>query len=539
MAIDTGGGFYGGAASGLQSGLQLGSEMQARAADQQLRQQQFGLQQHEQARLDRHEQMELNQNALKYAQDQKDQLTDRIAGYAQSFQQAHAGLPLSDTYAAIQQDPGYQALLTRQSALGSQMEQYATRAYGSNVIDGYRQSMQDAADVAQGKVAPQDLPGHRLTYMMALTGHDPINFVSNYDHNGDGVADGQSPIGGHLDAIHTAAGQRDWGSALTSAGNLMAPYMSPHAPDHPDHNLDIRAPYGGSGDNAHIGQTANVAGSLGVANASVNSNPAVSDNLIKSHDAGATNDVAFARYIISKNGGVKGLAAKLAEPTPLEQEYGFLKTAISGEHPDWSDAQITSEALARAKPDPLAAEKLRIAGQKDVETMRLGGEQTIEGMRSKSAAAVEGMRLGGEAAQEKRREAFEAPKQKADIDYENTLKGRGRGQLMEGSDGQMYTYDPVAHTTLDSGGNPVDTTTLGITLKPAKAGGAGGLPMHPMQDPQTGFTTGFATPDPKDPTKFIIMQPSTPPGIAAPSQGAPGAPLPAYINPLTKKPWGQ
>lgn len=494
--INTGGGAYGGAAAGLQAGLSLGAGLFNQAAERQqhqqdmgLRQQEFGLQQRAADRLDREESTRLNQTAIG-AYDQSIAQLSRLAA------------------AASARNDGAQetAINAHLDELRQSRQARVDKMIAPEVVAGVTQARDDAAALRDGQSTPDQLGPKRFSHVVGLTGHPAISFVDGYDHNDDGDDEPHGPISQAVNDVHEHARNGNWNGAHESSFSLMAPYVSPHPPDHPDHAPGLSTPYanpslarpdlntgqvlqtdaaqaGTQPDmHPHIGQTFDTIGALGTTAAAVNSHPDVRQLVIDGHDQGATNDFYAAQNLMHRAGGLKGIK-QLAEPDGSDFDYMEHRDALiaKGVAPDAAQKQAAAKIAGDAVEDTKASMRAWYLqhGQAIPEDLKEDEKDKAARALQKAGYSAQDALLAAYAPSayaEKVRSQNEAPVHAADIrlknaqaDYVTNTKGR-RMVPVVGSDGAAYSFEPTSGAYIDNEGNPAPAgvTFSRMSAKPAE-----------------------------------------------------------------------
>jgi hypothetical protein len=309
--------------------------------------QQFGLLQGEPIRLDERTRVQLGEARIAGARKQLNAADDQIAAFAGAGDDARLAQAIA-----------------QKKTIQAQMPALYTRTYGGQVLSAIKQAQQDNLDVAAGKTGYPQLGPDRTYHALAMFGHDPIQFVPDFDHNGDGKPDGVSPMQQTLGGIHDAMQTGDYRTAQQKAFEALHPYLSPHSPGEALHFAGYRAPYPGDpGDpHAHIGQAHDIIGALGTVQAAVAGDAApggLQDLLKRGYANGGSGRVQMAGNILKQSGGTRGLATQLAQPDETERRYMLLQGQLessyvaAGMKPDQAQAKARRQAIERIARDPV------------------------------------------------------------------------------------------------------------------------------------------------------------------------------------------
>ena len=432
--VNTDGGLGGGLARGLEAGLRIGSDLYERGQDQQYRQAQLGIQMRAEDRLDRDENRTVQESRANAMDKLLAEAYDSAAGYANKWNQARDAGATPEQLAALNQDPGLQAIQQRIESLKAQRLDAISRAYGPDVLDGVQQAKTDASALKTGQATPAQLGPVRFSNVVATTGHPGIDYVDHDSH-----PDGRSPVGAAVDNVHSMMNIGDHRGAADAAFPLVSPQVSAHPPGHDLHVPGVNGPYAPEPNEAHphVGQSFDVVGAKGALQAAVSSDPQATQLLTDAHDQGATQAQNAAMFILQSNGGVRGLADKLSTTDEWTAQYAAIKRAILATTPGYDSMSPAQRAKAEQDAGKAALDRLETS-QYELERMR---ENSPE---ARSAAA----------------------RNNAEAGYYRDVKGQ-RMQPVTGSDGLPYAYDPISGKYTDGNGNPAPS---GITFyKPGTA----------------------------------------------------------------------
>lgn len=326
--IDTGGGTAGGLARGLTEGAGLYNSIVGGAQDRQLRQQEaglrqqeFGLQQRSADRLDEDHRTQVNEAAIKAADEQLDTLL-RLQGNAK----------------AEGNQSEYDLLDQHIKDVQNQQQDHRNRIIGGSVYDAGTQAKADAKLLETKQATPADLGAMRYSNVYTLTGHPAIDYVDHPDHPG-----GVSPIGTAVSSAEQAMASGDHQGAIQALHPLAAPHISGHEPGHDLHYQGIDSPYGTpDGDHPHIGQLADLAGAKGTLHAATSSSQEAVDLIHQAHDEGATEQQQGALNFVHAIGGPKQLK-QFGSNSGYEQEYADRLKA--GEKPKVAATQMAQASI--------------------------------------------------------------------------------------------------------------------------------------------------------------------------------------------------
>lgn len=306
MAIETGGGAYGGAARGFQEGVGLFENIQNAASERQARQQQLGMEQQRLGIEQRGSQRADQQQALQLHQ-------AAITAYGQE-------IDVLRRRAAAAEDAEASAIKNQIDSMDQERQNHLHAILAPQVLAGVQQTMADQRALTSG-TPPDQIGGDRLYKVSALINPQPISLVNDYNH-----PPGVVPAQQHLDAIDQGMQTGDHGAVRDAAGHLLSHTASPYGPDHDNHTPGLSiSPQNTTSPDDHLQAIGDGVGRVAAVHAALNSDhpdaKAVSQLIVQGYEGGAQQQVDTARLVLHKAGGLKGLQQQVDTPDQTEQAY--------------------------------------------------------------------------------------------------------------------------------------------------------------------------------------------------------------------------